>query len=145
MPPPNRLHIVTEPDNTNRLHSDLMNSYLQRSQPSQLTHCPSGRRPDKQARLERLRATAIEVPEPEVVQLTAKILQEAAPEVSIWKLLAWLLMIGVPVVSRKFAAQGRRPEDVSLLRGNHTWLKVRLDKTRRNLVNQLKIISQGPL
>lgn len=45
------------------------------------------------------------------------------------------------------AAQGRRPEDVSI--EEITWLKQLrqgLDKTRRNLVNQLKaIVGQGPL
>lgn len=45
------------------------------------------------------------------------------------------------------AAQGRRPEDVSI--EEITWLKKLrqgLDKTRRNIVNQLKaIVGQGPL
>jgi fused signal recognition particle receptor len=45
------------------------------------------------------------------------------------------------------AAQGRRPQDVSI--EEITWLKKLrqgLDKTRRNIVNQLKaIVGQGPL
>lgn len=102
---------------------------------------------DKQARLERLRATAIEVPEPEVVQLAAVGAKaEAAPEVST-EIPGLAFDEGFLWSAEILAAQGRRPEDVSV--EEITWLKKLrqgLDKTRRNLVNQLKaIVGQGPL
>ena len=104
---------------------------------------------DRQARLERLKATAIEVPEPEVVQqATAKPepvganLAEAStetPSIAFDEGFLWSAEV--------LSAQGRRPEDVSI--EEITWLKKLrqgLDKTRRNIVNQLKaIVGQGPL
>ena len=89
---------------------------------------------DRLARIERLKATAIEV-EPEVVPLqpTEDVLV-AFDDGFLWPL-------------EILAAQGRRPEDVSL--EEITWLKKLrqgLDKTRRSIVNQLKaIVGQGPL
>ncbi len=90
---------------------------------------------DRLARIERLKATAIEV-EPEAapqVQLTEDVLV-AFDDGFLWPL-------------EILAAQGRRPEDVSL--EEITWLKKLrqgLDKTRRSIVNQLKaIVGQGPL
>ena len=90
---------------------------------------------DRVARIERLKATAIEV-EPEAVpqiQPTEELLV-AFDEGFLWPL-------------EILAAQGRRPEDVSL--EEITWLKKLrqgLDKTRRSIVNQLKaIVGQGPL
>jgi len=101
---------------------------------------------DKQARLERLRATAIEVPEPEVVQTAVGALVEAAPEVAT-EIPGLAFDEGFLWSAEILAAQGRRPEDVSV--EEITWLKKLrqgLDKTRRNLVNQLKtIVGQGPL
>ena len=102
---------------------------------------------DRQARLERLKATAIEQPEPEVVQpavvSTVKdtsLSEEATiPDLPFDEGFLWSTEI--------LAAQGRRPEDVSI--EEITWLKKLrqgLDKTRRNIVNQLKaIVGQGPL
>ena len=101
---------------------------------------------DRQARLQRLKATAIEVPA-EVVQpavateLTGALpeAQTESPEVAFDEGFLWSAEI--------LAAQGRRPEDVSI--EEITWLKKLrqgLDKTRRNIVNQLKaIVGQGPL
>ncbi len=96
---------------------------------------------DKLARLERLKSTAIEVPA-EIVQAVAT---EATSEVSTEPGLAF--DEGFLWSAEILAAQGRRPEDVSV--EEITWLKKLrqgLDKTRRNLVNQLKaIVGQGPL
>jgi fused signal recognition particle receptor len=99
---------------------------------------------DRQARLERLKATAIEVP-PEVVPAavtqteTAQQPQIEMPDLAFDEGFVWSAEI--------LAAQGRRPEDVSI--EEITWLKKLrqgLDKTRRNIVNQLKaIVGQGPL
>ncbi|MBE9178400.1 signal recognition particle-docking protein FtsY [Oculatella sp. LEGE 06141] len=96
---------------------------------------------ERQERLERIRAEAIEAVEPEVVRpATAEL--ETAPDLTgiefdenfLWS-------------AEVLAAQGRRPEDVSV--EEITWLKrlrQGLDKTRRNLVNQLRsIVGQGPL
>ena len=104
---------------------------------------------DRLARMERLKATAIEVPEPEVVQpavateQTGATLESSAPTqtpgVAFDEGFVWSAEV--------LAAQGRRPEDVSV--EEITWLKKLrqgLDKTRRNIVNQLKaIVGQGPL
>ena len=103
---------------------------------------------ERQARLERLKATAIEVPIPSVVQPAAttgestvatKAATAEIPGVAFDEGFLWSAEI--------LAAQGRRPEDVSV--EEITWLKKLrqgLDKTRRNLVNQLKaIVGQGPL
>lgn len=96
---------------------------------------------DRQARLERLKATAFEVP-PEVVQPAASssdVLEKTDPGLAFDEGFLWSTEI--------LQAQGRRPEDVSI--EEITWLKKLrqgLDKTRRNIVNQLKaIVGQGPL
>lgn len=93
---------------------------------------------DRQARLERLKATAIEEPEPEVAQPTAAV-QETLPEIAFDEGFLWSAEV--------LAAQGRRPDQISI--EEITWLKrlrQGLDKTRRSLVNQLKaIVGQGPL
>ncbi|MBW4440194.1 MAG: signal recognition particle-docking protein FtsY [Plectolyngbya sp. WJT66-NPBG17] len=90
---------------------------------------------DSQARLERLRATAIE----ETVEPVA---EEPAPALPIFTIDEGFLW-SADVLS----AMGRRAEDVSI--EEITWLKrlrQGLDKTRRSLVNQLKaIVGQGPL
>ncbi|MGB7442447.1 MAG: signal recognition particle-docking protein FtsY [Coleofasciculaceae cyanobacterium] len=93
---------------------------------------------DRQARLERLKATAIDMPEPEVVgrvtQQTGESTGMAFDEDFLWS-------------AEVLASQGRTPEDVSAEEIN--WLKrLRrgLGKTRRSLINQLKaIVGQGPL
>ncbi len=91
---------------------------------------------ERQARLERLKATAIEVPPEEVVPAAT---EQTIPDLAFDEGFMWSAEI--------LAAQGRRPEDVSL--EEITWLKKLrqgLGKTRRNLVNQLKaIVGQGPL
>lgn len=97
---------------------------------------------DRQARLERLKATAIEVPEPEVVPVASDSLAVSSPTDS-----GLAFDEGFLWSTEILAAQGRRPEDVSI--EEITWLKKLrqgLDKTRRNIVNQLKaIVGQGPL
>jgi fused signal recognition particle receptor len=100
---------------------------------------------ERQAKQERLIASAIEVPEPEVVSpaiastTTAPETAEAIPGLAFDEGFMWSTEV--------LAAQGRRPEDVSI--EEITWLKKLrqgLDKTRRNILNQLKaIVGQGPL
>ncbi|WP_017315593.1 signal recognition particle-docking protein FtsY [Mastigocladopsis repens] len=99
---------------------------------------------ERQARQERLIATAIEVPEPEVVQpatasSTASEMAEEMTGLGFDEGFLWSTEV--------LAAQGRRPEDISF--EEITWLKKLrqgLDKTRRNILNQLKaIVGQGPL
>ncbi len=90
---------------------------------------------DRVARIERLKATAIEVETEALPQIPpTEELLVAFDEGFLWPL-------------EILAAQGRRPEDVSL--EEITWLKKLrqgLDKTRRSIVNQLKaIVGQGPL
>lgn len=98
---------------------------------------------ERQERLERLKATAIEEPEPVPVAATTTPDAETAD-------------LGVPGIefdenflwsAEVLASQGRRPEQISV--EEITWLKrlrQGLDKTRRNLVNQLRsIVGQGPL
>ncbi len=91
---------------------------------------------DRLARIERLKATAIQEVEPEVspqIQPTEDV-TVAFDEGFLWS-------------AEILASQGRRPEDISL--EEITWLKKLrqgLDKTRRSIVNQLKaIVGQGPL
>jgi fused signal recognition particle receptor len=94
---------------------------------------------DRQARLERLKETAIEtkteeVSPPEVATPLVEVPEMAFDEGFLWS-------------AEVLAGQGRRPEDVSL--EEISWLKrlrQGLEKTRRGLVNQLKsIVGQGPL
>ncbi|HEY9849439.1 MAG TPA: signal recognition particle-docking protein FtsY [Leptolyngbyaceae cyanobacterium] len=102
---------------------------------------PFWARDDRQARLERLKATAIEEPEPEV---QPAVVAEAP---SIEEISGLAFDEGFLWSAEVLAAQGRRPEDVSI--EEITWLKKLrqgLDKTRRNILNQLKaIVGQGPL
>ncbi|MEA5504218.1 signal recognition particle-docking protein FtsY [Halotia wernerae UHCC 0503] len=100
---------------------------------------------ERQVKQERLIASAIEVPEPEVVSpvvastTTTPETAEVIPELAFDEGFMWSTEV--------LAAQGRRPEDVSI--EEITWLKKLrqgLDKTRRNILNQLKaIVGQGPL
>ncbi|AFZ12861.1 signal recognition particle-docking protein FtsY [Crinalium epipsammum PCC 9333] len=96
---------------------------------------------ERQARLERLKATAIEEPEPVIATKTQTSLETATAEAEIDFDEGFLWSAEV------LASQGRRPEDVSL--EEISWLKrlrQGLDKTRRGLINQLKaIVGQGPL
>jgi fused signal recognition particle receptor len=99
---------------------------------------------DRQARLERLKATAIEVPEPVATPVASEAISATPNAVEVSEL---AFDEGFLWSAEILAAQGRRPEDVSI--EEITWLKKLrqgLDKTRRNLVNQLKaIVGQGPL
>lgn len=91
-------------------------------------------------RLERLRAEAAAVeleetaPSPEPGAIESTIPDFVLDEAFLWS-------------AEVLAAQGRRPDDISI--EEITWLKrlrQGLDKTRRNLVNQLRsIVGQGPL
>ena len=95
---------------------------------------------ETEARLDRLRETAIEEPIAIVEPVTAKVPEYVFPP-------DLILDDGFTWSAEVLAAQGRRVEDISL--EEITWLKrlrQGLDKTRRNLVNQLKaIVGQGPL
>ncbi|NEQ71220.1 MAG: signal recognition particle-docking protein FtsY [Symploca sp. SIO2D2] len=92
---------------------------------------------EREARLERLKATAIETPEPVETspqQETAAVASMAFDEEFVWS-------------SQVLAGQGRSPEEVSA--EEISWLKQLrqgLSKTRLSLVNQLKaVVGQGPL
>ncbi len=106
-------------------------------------------RAEREARQERLVASAIEVPETSEVEQPAALSSEIGeqpveaieetPELAFDEGFLWSTEV--------LAAQGRRAEDVSIEEIN--WLKKLrqgLDKTRRNVVNQLKaIVGKGPL
>ncbi|QLE57210.1 signal recognition particle-docking protein FtsY [Nostoc sp. TCL26-01] len=95
---------------------------------------------EREAKQERLIASAIEVPEPEVIQPTAT--AQTAEEIG-----GLSFDEGFVWSAEVLASQGRRAEDISI--EEITWLKKLrqgLDKTRRNILNQLKaIVGQGPL
>lgn len=103
------------------------------------------RNAERQARLERLKATAIETPEPEPVRTPMQ--PAATTAVQIEEVPGFAFDEGFLWSAEVLAAQGRRPEDVSI--EEISWLKrlrQGLDKTRRSLINQLKaIVGQGPL
>ncbi|WP_008318135.1 signal recognition particle-docking protein FtsY [Leptolyngbya sp. PCC 6406] len=100
---------------------------------------------ERQARLERLRETAIAEPEPEPNpqprsgSSTPVAPTPVLPDLNFDEAFLWSAEV--------LAAQGRRAEDISV--EEITWLnrlRQGLDKTRRSLVNQLKaIVGQGPL
>ncbi len=94
---------------------------------------------EQQAKQERLIASAIEVEEPQEAQDSSDTQNEEIPLIAFDDGFLWSAEV--------LAAQGRRPEDISI--EEITWLKrlrQGLDKTRRNIVNQLKaIVGQGPL
>ena len=96
---------------------------------------------DRQARLDRLKAEAIEAAEPEVAQ------PQPVPVAAIALDSDLLLDESFLWSAEVLASQGRQPEQISL--EEITWLKrlrQGLDKTRRSLVNQLRsIVGQGPL
>ncbi|MGC9528300.1 MAG: signal recognition particle-docking protein FtsY, partial [Limnospira sp.] len=89
---------------------------------------------ERQARIDRLKETAIEEPEPEPATATS-----ATSEVEFDEMFMW--SAGV------LANQGRRPDEVAI--EEITWLQKLwkgLGRTRRNLLNQLKaIVGAGPL
>jgi fused signal recognition particle receptor len=94
---------------------------------------------EREAKQERLIATAIEIEQTEALQATAKAATEEIPLFAFDDGFVWSAEV--------LAAQGRRAEDISI--EEITWLKrlrQGLDKTRRNIINQLKaIVGQGPL
>ncbi|MEQ8970147.1 MAG: signal recognition particle-docking protein FtsY [Coleofasciculus sp. C1-SOL-03] len=96
------------------------------------------RKSEREERLKRLEATAIETPEPESVAPPTTP-PEAEADVALDEEFLWSAKV--------LADQGRTPEDVSA--EEISWLKQLrsgLGKTRRGLVNQLKsIVGQGPL
>ncbi|MBO1051390.1 MAG: signal recognition particle-docking protein FtsY [Dolichospermum sp. DET73] len=93
---------------------------------------------ERQAKQEKLIASAIETEIPEIQ------ISPTAPEIEIPEL---VFDDGFKWSAKVLAAQGRKAEDISL--EEITWLKKLrqgLDKTRRNILNQLKsIVGQGPL
>ncbi|MGP1381988.1 MAG: signal recognition particle-docking protein FtsY [Thainema sp.] len=100
---------------------------------------------ERQERLERLKATAEEEPELEPTPQPAAATTKTAPP----KIPPELVDFdeGFMWSAEILAAQGRRPEEISV--EEITWLKrlrQGLGKTRRGLVNQLKaVVGQGPL
>lgn len=95
---------------------------------------------ERQARVERLKETAIEEPEPETPQRkTTETEPEEIDPIIFDEAFLWSAEI--------LAAQGRRPDQVSV--EEISWLKKLrrgLDRTRRNLLNQLRaIVGRGPL
>jgi len=105
------------------------------------------RNAQRQARLERLKATAIETPEPEPVRTPVQAVEPAATTSEVEEVPGLAFDEGFLWSAEVLAAQGRRPEDVSI--EEISWLKrlrQGLSKTRRSLINQLKaIVGQGPL
>ncbi len=110
---------------------------------------------ERQAKQERLIASAIEVPEPETVKPVATTteteeisgVKPVATTTETEEISGLTFDEGFVWSAEVLAAQGRRPEDISI--EEITWLKKLrqgLDKTRRNILNQLKaIVGQGPL
>ncbi|MGF1494152.1 MAG: signal recognition particle-docking protein FtsY [Microcoleaceae cyanobacterium] len=92
---------------------------------------------ERQARIERLKQTAIEEPEPEPEPIIS--IDSDAPPIVFDERFLWSAEV--------LASQGRRPDEVTL--EEITWLqKLRqgLGRTRRGLLNQLRsIVGQGPL
>ncbi|WP_424100756.1 signal recognition particle-docking protein FtsY [Moorena producens] len=97
------------------------------------------------ARLERLKETAIETPEPEP-EVATVIEDEGEAEID-QDMLGLAFDDGFLWSAEVLASQGRSPEDISI--EEISWLKQLrqgLGKTRRGLINQLKaIVGQGPL
>ncbi|MEB3341450.1 signal recognition particle-docking protein FtsY [Okeania sp.] len=95
---------------------------------------------ERQARVERLKETAIEESEPGIIpQTTVDYQIEEIDPLILDEAFLWSAEV--------LAAQGRRPDQVSA--EEISWLKKLrqgLNKTRRNLLNQLRaIVGQGPL
>jgi len=92
---------------------------------------------EREARLARLKESAVEDPESQPAPATAEV--EEVPGLAFDEGFLWSAEL--------LAAQGRRADEISP--DEITWLKrlrQGLDKTRRSLVNQLKaIVGQGPL
>ena len=102
----------------------------------------------RKARMEQLKAEAVETPEPEVPEAEATEASSESKPVTLEEIYGDInLDEGFLWSARLLAQQGRNPDDVSI--EEITWLqKLRrgLEKTRRSLINQLKsIVGQGPL
>lgn len=103
---------------------------------------------ERQAKQERLMASAVEVAQPEITPTSTPTptstttTPETAAEIPVIE-----FDDGFVWSAEVLAAQGRKAEDISI--EEITWLKKLrqgLDKTRRNILNQLKaIVGQGPL
>lgn len=97
-------------------------------------------------RLERLKAEAQKEAEAQTIEAPA-ILPSPSPEDAIASIPDFVLDEAFLWSAEVLAAQGRRPDQVSI--EEITWLnrlRQGLDKTRRSLVNQLRsIVGQGPL
>lgn len=103
---------------------------------------------ERQAKQERLMASAVEVAQPETTptstptSTSTSTTPETAAEIPVIE-----FDDGFVWSAEVLAAQGRKAEDISI--EEITWLKKLrqgLDKTRRNILNQLKaIVGQGPL
>lgn len=92
---------------------------------------------EREARIAKLKETAIAAPEPEPDPEPEPELM--MPDIDLDEAFLWSAEV--------LASQGRRPDEISL--EEITWLnqlRQGLDKTRRGLVNQLKsVVGQGPL
>jgi fused signal recognition particle receptor len=127
----------------NPLPEAVVSDESESAQPNDL---PFWAREDRQARLEKLKAAAIEEePDPTVIaQPTSMIEGTQAKE---FLSAEFAFDEGFLWSAEVLASQGRRPDQVSL--EEISWLKrlrQGLEKTRRSLINQLKaIVGQGPL
>ncbi|MGQ4650179.1 signal recognition particle-docking protein FtsY [Lyngbya aestuarii] len=142
---------TTTPEAEANVTSQTTESTVAPEQEATDTTLPAWARRSKgvQERLERLKATAVEVPEPEPVRVVPRqeettVVGRLAPQEENTGLVfdeefLWSAKV--------LADQGRTPDDVSA--EEISWLKQLrqgLGKTRRGLINQLKaIVGQGPL
>jgi fused signal recognition particle receptor len=122
--------IAIEVDDTSEpIDEPVVENTIDDTEDFEAENIPIWARDDRQQRLERLKATAIETVEPEAPKTDIELDDDF-----LWS-------------ARVLADQGRTPEQVSLDEIN--WLKKLrqgLDKTRRGFVNQFKaLIGQGPL
>ena len=138
---PNREENVTSDQIENTEIETKVESAVENQETEQTLPLWAKAQAERQARVERLKETAIEEPEPEIIQ---KITVETEAEIEIDphihdEAFLWSAEI--------LASQGRRPEQVSI--EEISWLKKLrrgLDRTRRNLLNKLRaIVGQGPL
>jgi len=118
-------------------------------EPEAAVNLPVWARENRQARVERLKATAIETPDsaipvekpvpPADSADSTPASESEVSEIAFDEGFLWSAEV--------LASQGRRPEDVSI--EEISWLKrlrQGLEKTRRSLINQLRaIVGQGPL
>ena len=104
-------------------------------------------RAEREAKQERLIATAIEVPETSELEQPESVSDDTIEQEVVEEIPELAFDEGFLWSTEVLAAQGRRAEDVSI--EEITWLKKLrqgLDKTRRSIVNQLKaIVGKGPL